>query len=195
MVGAVLRGTFLFLLLTLSPLPLASAQDTYYVRPTGSEATPPCEDCLTLSEYAREASTYFDSDNLTLVFLPGEHSLDTTIVFELLESVFLVGNTTSLPNITSKIVCSRQIAALSFINVSKVEIKALAFATCGDGSIPPSKDLDTPLEYVIPTISSLFIPNFHFTGCSMEHCFLPLLLIRSRVYLHLNIMWDISEEL
>ncbi len=87
-------------MLTLSPLPLASAQDTYYVRPTASEATPPCEDCLTLPEYAREASTYLNLESLTLVFLPGEHSLDTTIAFELLESVLLVGNTTSLLNIT-----------------------------------------------------------------------------------------------
>ncbi len=194
MVGPVLREMLLFLLLALSPLPLASAQDTYYVRPTGSEATPPCEDCLTLSECAREASTYFNSDNLTLVFLPGEHSLDTTIVFELLESVLLVGNATSFPKITSKIVCSWQLAALSFINVSKVEIKALAFASCGNGSIEsPNVAADVnfymPLEQpenMIPAVSALFIPNFRFTSCSMEHCFLPLLLNRSKVYFQYN---------
>ncbi len=134
---------------------------------------------------------YFNSDTLTLVFLPGEHSLDATIVFELLESVLLVGNTTSLPTITSKIVCSQQLAALSFINVSKVEIKALAFASCGDE--PPhflvDVNIDTMLEQrenMIPAISALFIPNLRFTGCNMEQCFLPLLLNRSRAYLQYN---------
>ncbi len=126
------------------------------------------------------------------MFLPGEHSLDTTIVFELLESVLLVGNTTSLPNITSKIVCSRQLAALSFINVSKVEIKALAFASCGNGSIESpyavvvvNLDNVTLLEQpdiIIHAVSALFVPNFRITSSSMEHCFLPLLLNRSRVY-------------
>ncbi len=192
MMGVIRRETFLFLLLLQCPLPLASAQDTYYVKPTASEATPPCEDCLTLSEYAREASTYFNSDNLTLVFLPGEHSLDTTIVFELLESVLLVGNTASLPSITSKIVCSRQLAALSFVNVSKVELKALAFSKCGEGSNKPSDvvvDLDTLLEQsenMIPAVSAVFVPNFHLIRSSMEYCFLPLLLNRSRVHLQNN---------
>ncbi len=195
MLRTVLIEMVLFLLIALLSLPLASAQATYYVRPTSESVTPswsPCEDCLTLSEYASEPSRYFSSMKLTLVFLPGEHTLNTSMVFQLLENVTLVGNISFL-QITSKIVCNKT-SAFQFINVSKIEIKALAFVFCGstNGSVklPTIKyNLDMLLEQsenMIPSVSALFVPNFHFIGCHMEHCHLPLLLTKSRIYLKEN---------
>ncbi len=64
---------------------LASTQATYHIRPT-SELPCPHEDCLTLSEYTSQNRSYSNSDNLTLVFLPGEHALNSSIVFQFLES-------------------------------------------------------------------------------------------------------------
>ncbi len=183
---------FLVILFPLLPLPLAS---TYYVRPTSES---PChhEDCLTLSEYASETSRYFNSDNLTLVFLPGEHALNTSIDFQMFDSLTLLGDLSSIPNITSKIVCN-ETTALTLMNISKVEIKALAFVSCGiQGSfrnhyvIPliswwwgSGYERKVQVSNVFPAISVLLIPNFHLISCHMEHNHLPLFFNNSRAYL------------
>ncbi len=48
----------------------------------------------------------------------------------MLYSVALLGNDSSLPNITSKIVC-RESSAFVLQSIHSVEIKALAFVSCG----------------------------------------------------------------
>ncbi len=181
-----LAAMFLVLLFPLLPLPLASTQTTYYVKPT-SESLCHHDDCLTLSEYASETSRYFNSDNLTLVFLPGEHALNTSIHFELLKSLTLLGDLSSLPNITSKIVCNGM-SAFAFIDITMVEIKALTFRSCGSShkSDTTSQSLSEALkatENVAPAISALFIPTFHLVSCHMEHNHLPLHLNNSRAHL------------
>ncbi len=177
---------FLVLLSPLLPLPLASAQTTYYIRPTSES---PChhEDCLTFSQYASETSRYFNSDNLTLVVLPGEHALNTSIDFQLFESLTLLGDLSSLPNITSDIVCN-EMSAFSLISISTVEIRALSFHSCGSShkadTISQSRSEALKLtENVAPAISALFIPNFYLVSCHMEHNHLPLHLNNSRAHL------------
>ncbi len=193
---------FLVLLFPLLSLPLASTQTTYYVRPTSES---PChhEDGLTLSEYASETSRYFNSDNLTLVFLPGEHALNTSIDFQLYDSLTLLGDLSSLPNITSKIVCN-ETSAFTLMNISEVEIKALAFDSCGiQGKftnfyiIRDSYDFDEMVEIrnADPAISVLLIPKFYLVRCHMEHNHLPLLLNNSRAYLRDNTFEDNSGSL
>ncbi len=178
-------GFLLFLLLL---LPLASTQATYHIRPT-SDSPCPHEDCLTLSEYASQNRNYSNSDNLTLIFLPGEHVLNSSIVFQWppYDSVTLLGNDSSLPNITSKIVCN-ECSAFSLIYVSKVEIRALGFETCGQ--ITPEQtasqqDLFGLLKNtgnVVPTVSALFVPHFHLTSCRMDSNYLPLYGYESAVH-------------
>ncbi len=75
--------------------------------------------------YSNESKPrYFNSDTMTLVFLPGEHTLNTSIVFQRFESLTFLGSLTSLPNITSMIACNTSAFILS--NISKVMMKALA---------------------------------------------------------------------
>ncbi len=189
MAGAVLKSVYTLLLLALFKLPLASTQTTYYVSPTPES---PChhEDCLTLSEYASETSKYFNSDNLTLVLLPGEHTLNTSIDFQLFDSLNLQGDLSSLPSITSKIVCN-ETAALSLKYISKVEIKALAFVSCGiQGNFNKSYSISQIDEVIkssnFPAISVIVIPNFSLVSCHLEHNYLPLFFNNSRAYLRDN---------
>ncbi len=181
-----MTALFLVLLFPLLSLPLTSTQTTYYVRPTLES---PChhEDCLTLSEYASETSRYFNSDNLILVFRPGEHALNTSIEFQLIKHLTLLGDISSFPSITSKIVCN-ETSAFALIDISSVEIKALAFRSCGSlhKSDTISQSLSEALnvaENVAPVISVLFIQNFHLVSCHMECNYLPLRLNNSRAHL------------
>ena len=121
---------------------LYCTQSTYYIKPT---ADTPCpgEPCNTLSQYGEE---YFQnsSSNATLVFLPGEHTLKFTISVGTLpddsqpdqyyppSSLTLLGNTSSFPEITSRIVCTWP-AGFIFSGITELHITALAFISCGHG--------------------------------------------------------------
>ena len=178
-----------FLLFVLLYLPLASTQAAYYIRPI-SMLESPClnGDCLTLSEYATDASKYLHSENLSLVFLQGEHTLNTSITFQQLDTVILQGNVPSLPNITSKIVCDKT-ATFNLINISNVEISALAFVSCGgqhtvgSRAVPHNAAILEMTGYVAPGIFGLSISNLHLVSCNMKHNHLSLFVSRCTVYL------------
>ena len=116
----------LALLLTLI-LPLCPAQSTYYVTPT-PETPCPAESCLSFVEYTRQGTKQLE--NATLVFLPGTHSIDSSIELGNLTSLTLLGDSSSLPQVTSRILCSQR-ASVSFQYVEKLFISTLGFVSCG----------------------------------------------------------------
>ena len=72
---------FIFVLvaaLLINTLSYCSAEKVYCVTPTATSCSscPHNTHCATLSEYAQEAELYFTS-NTSMVFLPGDHTLDT----------------------------------------------------------------------------------------------------------------------
>ena len=108
-------------------LTVSFAQSTYYVKPT---LDAPCfaDTCLTLSEYAEAIEQYFTA-NTTFSFLPGDHTLSANITIESESNIMLVGDTTSLPNITSRIICTGAVS-ISCSNISHLEVSALTFVGC-----------------------------------------------------------------
>ena len=128
---------------------LCSTENTYYITPTPD--TPcPAKPCHTLSQYAEQYFQNF-STNLTLVFLPGDHTLDRTVSigthstyvdwwgnttthqpehYYFHSSVTLLGSPSLLPEVTSKIVCTRP-AGFAFSGITELHISGLAFISCG----------------------------------------------------------------
>ena len=107
-------------------------QTTYFVKPTPD--TPcPSESCLTLSEYAQGAGPLFTS-NTTMVFLPGDHQLYNDMGITNITSFTMVGDSTTLPDITSNIVCTGP-AAFIFQNISYLKIQALELSYCGSATL------------------------------------------------------------
>ena len=82
------------------------------------------------------------SANVTLLFLPGDHTLNFTISVGTLPDdskpvryyppsfLTLLGSSSSLPEITSRIVCTWP-AGFLFSGITKLNITALAFISCG----------------------------------------------------------------
>ena len=117
--------------------PLYWAQNIYYIKPT---ADTPCpgEPCHTLSQYGEQRF----SSNATLVFLPGDHTLNFTISvsnswddsqpdhYYNPTSLTLLGSPSSLPDISSRIVCTWP-AGFIFSGITELHITALAFISCG----------------------------------------------------------------
>ena len=116
----------LLFLVLLTP---CSAQSIYYVTPTPD--TPcPGEPCHTLSEYV--AGQYFNNlpVNTTMEFLPGNHTLEQTISVMNLTWLTLHGDSSSLPEVTSRIECTWP-AGFVFTNITELYISALVYTSCG----------------------------------------------------------------
>ena len=152
-----LGGVFLLAVLQISLLS-AHAHNIYYVKPT-NDTQCPGEPCLTLSQYVQESGKYFIS-NTTMLFLPGEHQLNSTFVVGKMNSFALQGNTSSLPELTSKIVCNNRMANFQFRHVQQLDIQALHFSQCG---------LNRKL--FISNIQAIIVRNtedFHLETCILE---------------------------
>ena len=114
-------------LLLLFILPLCSAQSTYYIIPTPN--TPcPVDSCLSFVEHTRQGGGHLE--NATLVFLPGTHTIESSIEIGNLTNLMLLGNSSSLPQVTSRISCS-QPASISFQYIENLFISALGIVSCG----------------------------------------------------------------
>ena len=117
------------LILLLFLLGSCSAQSIYYIAPTPN--TPcPGEPCHTLSEYV--ADQYFNNlpANTAMEFLPGNHTLEQTISVTNLTWLTLYGDSSSLPEVTSRIVCTWP-AGFVFTDITELYINALAYTSCG----------------------------------------------------------------
>ena len=116
--------------LLINTLCYCSASNVYCVTPTVA-SYPSCPDnstnCTTLSEYAQEAERYFTS-NTTIVFLPGDHVLDTNITVANVARLTMRGESSS-SNYTAKVVCSGPFG-LNFTNMMKFKIQSLDFTNC-----------------------------------------------------------------
>ena len=117
------------LMLLLFLLGSCSAQSTYYVTPTPN--TPcPRESCHTLSEYV--AGQFFSNlpVNTAMEFLPGNHTLEQTISVTNVTWLTLHGDSSFLPEVTSRIECTWP-AGFVFTNITELYISAMAFISCG----------------------------------------------------------------
>ena len=139
-------------LLVLMLLTLCSAQSTYYVTPTPD--TPcPGEPCHTLSQYV--ADQYFKNFpvNTAMEFLPGNHTLEQTISVTNLMSISLYGGSSSLPEVTSRIVCTWP-AGFVFTDITELHISSLAFISCGHNN-------SAAVSIILVQQSSIFNCSFH----------------------------------
>ena len=124
-----MEGKLSLLWLLLLIFTSCSAQSTYYVTPTPD--TPcPGEPCHTLSQYVTDQ--YFNNItvNTTMEFLPGNYTLNQTISVTNLTSLTLLGDSSSLLEITSTIVCTWP-AGFVFTGITELHVNSLAFISCG----------------------------------------------------------------
>ena len=114
----------LALTVVLLALPSLTYGITLHVRPTSTNTSCPPRPCHTLSEYAQDPGQYFNDSNLTLTFLPGNHTLDINLTITNISQLEIHGAV--LP---TKIVCGSLVGFI-FSNISKLSIDGLAFAAC-----------------------------------------------------------------
>ena len=114
--------------LLISTLAYSSAENVYCVTPTATSCSscPHNDHCTTLSEYAQEAEQYFTS-NTTMVFLQGDHALDTNITVANVTRLTMHGESSSGNRAT--VVCSGFVG-FSFTSMVDFKIHSLGFTSC-----------------------------------------------------------------
>ena len=114
----------LALTVVLLALPSLTYGITLHVRPTSTNTSCPTQPCQTLSEYAQDPGQYFNDSNLTLTFLPGNHTLDINLTITNINQLEIHG--ALLP---TRVICNPNVG-FTFSNIYRVSIDGLAFAAC-----------------------------------------------------------------
>ena len=98
-----------------------------------SDVPCPGEPCRTLSEYLEQPTQYFASD-VTFVFLPGNHTIQNSLLVADIASLSLLGSSTFPQQITN-IVCDSA-SSFAFIRITELHINGLGILSCADGNNP-----------------------------------------------------------
>ena len=114
----------LVLTLVLLALPSLTCGVTLHVRPTSTNTSCPTHPCQTLSEYAQDPGQYFNDSNLTLQFLPGNHTLDVNLTITNINQLEIHGAV--LP---TRVICDSHVG-FTFSNIHRMSIDGLAFVSC-----------------------------------------------------------------
>jgi len=117
-------------ILLLSTLSCCSTENVYCVKPTDTSCSLCPHNsirCATLSEYAQQTKSYFTS-NTTMVFLPGDHTLDVNITVANISRLTMCGESSS--GYVARVVCNGSVG-LSFMSVVDFKIHSLVFISCG----------------------------------------------------------------
>ena len=160
--------TVLVATLLINTLSHSSAENVYCVTPTATSCSscPHSTHCTTLSEYAQEAKLYFTSDT-TMVFLPGDHTLDTNITVGNVTGLTMCGESSS-GNIAT-VVCSGSVG-LSFTSMVEFKIDSLAFTSCNRKYVIALPDI---FPYNIPPDSTTIVHVallLHSTHAELVNC-------------------------
>ena len=119
--------SLVFLLINIS---YCSAENVYCVTLSVNASCSSCprnsSNCTTLSAYTREPELYFTS-NTTMVFLPGDHTLNTNITIANVARLTMHGES-SLGNI-AKIACNGSVG-LRFTSMVGFKMYSLALTFC-----------------------------------------------------------------
>ena len=192
------------LTLALTVVLLALSSLTYgvilHVRPTSTNTYCSTHPCHTLSEYAHDVEQYFNQSdsNLTLQFLPGNHSLNVNIIIASIHRLEILGNSSAV--VPTRVICNSY-AGFAFSNIHKVRIDGLAFVSCAkSGAIrvssttcPASKGYETYYGMRLQSVQ-----NAEITDCTFQDSIgSALKVVNSHVVLRgnkfLNNCWPCSN--
>ena len=103
----------------------------YYITPSTSTVCP-AEPCLTLSQFANNVS-YLKPNTIVLMFLRGNHSLDSNISVKSIKKISMLQYSSS-SHLSVRIICQQNVS-FKFTNISYLLIKRLNFFGCGNNQV------------------------------------------------------------
>ena len=123
--------TVTIVMITMLNISYSSADRTFYIIPS-SNVSCPVDPCLTLSQFAQNSSSLLShTSNATLVFLNGNHRLETNFSVSYFNRLHMITNAFSGDAHT--ITCQNQVS-FHFENVTELWINGLMFIRCGSNT-------------------------------------------------------------
>ena len=119
--------TSLLLLRVLALQACVSATAKMYYVNSGSNGSCPDQPCLTMDQYVEHASDEYFTSGSTFMFLPGNHSLQSSIILSHISNITLRG----MENSSATVIITTPQNALRFKNVSDLNLQWLAFDLSG----------------------------------------------------------------
>ena len=132
------------LTVVLLALPFLTSGETLHVRPTSTNTSCPTHPCHTLSEYAQDPGQYFNDSNLTLLFLPGNHTVDVNVTITNIHRLEILGNTSAV--VPTMVVCSSNVG-FTFEDIWLSKINGLAFVLCSRSRMIQADNKHLPVYY------------------------------------------------
>ena len=158
MVTRILSLLLLLVIIGCCELPLLVTADggTYYITPTANSPCPGQQPCLSLSQLFSAEKRWNSDSNLTLIFLPGNHSLNSEQSIENVSESHMIGYTNH-----STIIHCGQLAKISFKMIELLVINGLKFVGCRGNKA------DSVQQFVIADSAFTHGENFNITGASV----------------------------
>ena len=128
------RLTLTLTTVVLLALPSFPSGEILHVRPISTNISCATHPCHTLSEYAH-LGHYFHDSNLTMHFLPGNHTLNVNLTITSTHHLVVLGGSSAV--VATRIVCSSNMG-ITLRDISKVKIDGLAFVSCAQRFRHPS---------------------------------------------------------
>ena len=126
---------------------LVYGEQNYYIKPSPDEHCLQDSTCLTLSQFAANASSYFGHTwmSISLFFLPGVHTLDKVLTLT-------HGDNLSLTKIadlneTVYVECVNESGSLHISDTMSCSIKGLNFIDCGENTVTKVDQLLNPVVH------------------------------------------------
>ena len=136
------------------------------VSPSPSNCSRYHEPCHTLSEYAHNIEKYVTNET-KFVFLHGNHYLDTKFRVSKISNLFLLGNDSSLPEISSRVVCNNSAAKLSINSVSQFFISTLEIISC--------------VSFVVDTVENVTLKMLHIRNATLPQFYRSTALLEDMI--------------
>ena len=150
-------------------LPSLTYGEILHVRPASSNTSCPTYPCHTLSEYAEHHGEYFNTTDITLQFLQGNHTLNVNLDITNIQHLDILGDTSAL--IPTSIECSSHVG-FTFRNISLMRIDGLAFASCARShQIRTTYGIPHPFETRYFGVYLEFVWMTEITNCTFQDSF------------------------
>ena len=161
----------LALIVALLVLPSLAYRETIHLRPTSSNMSCSTQPCYTISEYAQYF--HFNGSNLTLQFLPGNHTLNLSLTITDIFQLEILGSVEQ-----TRIVCSPNVG-LTFRNITEMKIDGLAFISCARS---PVTQTGSGSNTLIPLFYGLYlqsVQNTEINDCTFQDSYGSALWVES----------------
>ena len=101
--------------------------------------------------HAQDLGQYFNESDLTLQFLPGNHTCNVNLTIASIHQLEILGNSSAM--MPTKVVCDSHVG-FTFKDISEVRIDGIAIVACARSRVAQASNSD---DYKFPTYYGLHL--------------------------------------